>query len=52
MIGTDKGVMVPQSCLPRGVIFFETKCEKLVANGIFQLCTYNKKKHYDDLLNE
>jgi len=42
--GTDKGVMVPQSCLPRGVIFLKLKVKTLFANGIFPIVLLQQKE--------
>ena len=52
MVGTDKGVNSATKLLTESCNFFETKCEKPCLQMVFfQLCRYNKKKNYDDVLN-
>jgi len=43
MVGTGKGVMVPQSCLPRGVISLNGNV-KTFANGIFPIVSLQQKE--------
>jgi len=52
MVGTDKVVNGATKRLTDRSDLFEPKCEKPCLQMVFfQLCRYNKKKNYDDVLN-